>query len=356
VMSPVGPTKQKQIVMTRLVILAVVALAVAVAAYKLPTDAEIKAEFTKFVHKYEKTTYGADQMDKRFRIFKDNFIRIQLYNKLYNTDVMQINKFADLTPQEFRGHYLMKKRTPAQMRGEIKAEPAKNYITLKAPTSIDWRQLGAVTAVKNQGSCGSCWAFSATGNMEGQWYKSTKKLVNLSEQQLVDCDKECVQWQGEKSCDDGCNGGLMWSAFNHVIKNGGIDTEESYRYEGHDGRCRFKNATVGATIKSWKFLPTDEAQLAAAVAADGPVAVAINADLLQFYGSGIIKTDSSECDPEALDHGVLIVGYGVQGNTNYWLVKNSWGKSWGEQGYFRIQRGNNACGIASVPSSAYVDK
>jgi len=332
----------------------VVALAVAVAALKLPTEAEIKSEFVKFTHKYEKTTYGAEEMGKRFQIFKDNFIRIQLYNRLYNTDVMTVNKFADLTPAEFRAAYLMKKKTAAEMRGEINAEPAQKYDTTNGPESIDWRTLGAVTPVKNQGSCGSCWAFSATGNIEGQWFKATKKLVSLSEQQLVDCDKECVEWEGQKSCDEGCNGGLMWAAFNHVIKNKGIDTEESYKYQAYDGKCRFKNSTIGATIKSWKFLPTDEEQLAAAVAQDGPVAVAINADLLQFYGSGIIKATKSQCDPEALDHGVLIVGYGNQNGTPYWIVKNSWGR-WGEQGYFRIQRGNNACGIASVPSSAYVN-
>jgi len=340
--------------MTRLfVVVAVVALAAAVAAFTLPTESELKAEFVKFVHKYEKTTYGAEEMSKRFQIFRDNVVRIQLYNRLYNTDIMAINKFADLAPHEFRAAYLMPKRTPQQMRGDVKAEYA-DFDASTAPDAIDWRTLGAVTPVKNQGSCGSCWAFSATGNVEGQWFRSTKKLVSLSEQQLVDCDKECVTWQGQESCDAGCNGGLMWAAYQHIIKNGGIDTEQSYKYEGYDGTCRFKNATIGAKIKSWKFLPTDEAKLAAAVATDGPVAVAVNADLLQFYSTGVIKTDSSECDPEALDHGVLIVGYGTASGTPYWIVKNSWG-NWGEKGYFRIQRGVNACGIASFPSSAYVN-
>jgi len=341
--------------MARLIVaVVVVALAVAVAAYKLPTEAELKAEFVKFVHKHEKTTYGADEMNKRFQIFKENYLRVELYNKLYNTDVMEVNRFSDMTTKEFRAFYTMKKQTAAQMRAGMKFEPTQRFNVSAAPTSIDWRQLGAVTGVKNQASCGSCWAFSATGNIEGQWYKHSKQLVSLSEQQLVDCDQECVTWQGQESCDDGCNGGLMWSAYNHVIKNKGIDTEASYRYEARDGTCRFKKDSIGATISSWKFLPTDETQLAAAVATDGPVAVAINADLLQFYGKGIIKTDSDECDPDALDHGVLIVGYGTEAGTDFWLVKNSWGTSWGEKGYFRIQRGNNACGIASVPSSAYV--
>jgi len=338
-----------------LVAVVAVALVAAVAAFKLPADEEIKAEFIKFAHKYDKVTYGAEEFGKRFQIFKDNYIRAQLHNKLYNTDVMGVTKFSDLTPQEFREKYLMKKKTAAQMRGEMNAEPAATYNADAAPANIDWRQLGAVTPVKNQGSCGSCWAFSATGNIEGQWFRKTQKLVSLSEQQLVDCDHECIEFEGEESCDSGCNGGLMWTAYNYIIKNGGIDTEESYRYEGYDGKCRFKNTTIGAQIKSWKFLPTDEAQLAAAVAADGPVAVAINADLLQFYGSGIIKASKSSCDPDSLDHGVLIVGYGTQGSQDYWIVKNSWARGWGESGYFRIQRGNNACGIASVPSSAYVN-
>jgi cathepsin F len=197
------------------------------------------------------------------------------------------------------------------------------------------------------------WAFSTTGNVEGVHFKATKQLVSLSEQQLVDCDKECITWKGEESCDAGCNGGLMMSAYQYIIKNGGIDTEASYKYEAYDNKCRFKNSTIGAKISSWKYLPTDEDQLTAAVAEVGPVAVAINAELLQFYGSGIIKSVGS-CDPDALDHGVLIVGFGTSNGTPYWLVKNSWSTGWGERGYFRIIRGKNACGIASVPSTSVV--
>jgi len=177
-----------------------------------------------------------------------------------------------------------------------------------------------------------------------------KKLVSLSEQNLVDCDHECVEFEGEKSCDQGCNGGLMWAAFQYVQKSGGIETEGDYPYEGYDEKCKWKKEKGAVTVTGWKKLPTTEDELAAAVAVNGPVSVAINADPVQYYSSGIIS--GRGCDPKSLDHGVLIVGYGEEKGKKYWIVKNSWGSDWGEEGYFRIARGVNACGIASVPTTA----
>jgi cathepsin F len=213
----------------------------------------------------------------------------------------------------------MKPMSAKKMQGLLGDAPDHPEISTKdLPTTFDWNKKGAVTAIKNQASCGSCWAFSATGNIEGVTFLKTGKLVSLSEQNLVDCDHMCSEWKGQQACDSGCGGGLMWSAFKYVIKNGGIDTEETYDYEGMDDSCRFNKKNVGAKITDWKKLPTDEKQLAAALVSGGPISVAINADPLQGYSGGVITSD--ECDPDALDHGVLLVGFGTDDNgTQYWV-------------------------------------
>jgi len=342
------------------VAVAIIALAAVVAAYKLPTEAEIKAEFVKFVHKHEKTTYGAQEIEKRFQIFKDNFVRIQLYNRLYNTDIMEVNKFADLTPQEFRAAYLMPKKTVAQMKGEfVGTEPATAYNTKDAPTSIDWRTLGAVTPVKNQGSCGSCWAFSTTGNVEGQWFLANKTngspILGLSEQNLVDCDHQCTMYENQQSCDAGCNGGLQPNAYSYIIKNGGIDTESSYPYEGYDDTCRYNAANRGAQIRNWTFISTNEQQMATYCAEHGPLAIAADAEEWQFYIWGVFE---GPCGT-SLDHGILIVGYGTETDElgfsiDYWIVKNSWGADWGLDGYLWIIRGVGECGLNTYVTSSIV--
>src|SRR3989338_3846436 len=187
--------------------------------------------------------------------------------------------------------------------------------------------------------------------------RKTGKLVSLSEKQLVDCDHNCVTYQNQQACDAGCNGGLMWSAFQYVIKIGGLVTEDSYPYEGVYDTCRFNKTNVAATISSWVSIPSDEGKMAAWLAANGPISIAINAEWLQTYVGGI--SDPWFCNPQDLDHGVLIVGFGSGKNwlgekEDYWIIKNSWGADWGESGYFRIIRGKGKCGLNSVPSSSII--
>lgn len=209
--------------------------------------------------------------------------------------------------------------------------------------TVDWTSKGAVTPVKDQGRCGSCWAFAATGALEGQHFRKTGKLISLSEQNLVDC----TRGYGCK----GCDGGHVDRSFRYIRDNNGIDSEYSYPYLAHENYCVFDSSNVAATDKGFALLTTGlETTLQQAVATIGPISVYINViDSFMHYHSGIYYDES--CDPLKVNHAVLVVGYGTdRTGGDYWLVKNSWSKSWGEAGYIKMARNrNNNCGIVSYP-------
>jgi cathepsin L len=283
---------------------------------------------------------------KRFSIWRSNLDYVKKHNSEadagHHTFWLKMNKFGDLTSQEFGrlyNGYNESLRTTPKSRNVFIYNPS-----LQVPDSVDWRTQGYVTPVKDQGQCGSCWAFSTTGSLEGQHFRASGKLVSLSEQNLVDCSR--------KYGNMGCNGGLMDQAFSYIKDNKGIDTEVSYPYTAMDGSCKFNPANVGATDSGFVDVKSkDENALQQAVGTVGPVSVAIDAShaSFQLYSHGIYY--EPVCSSTRLDHGVLAVGYGSDSGKDYWIVKNSWSTGWGDQGYIKMSRNRkNNCGIATSAS------
>ncbi|KAL9237989.1 hypothetical protein vseg_012473 [Gypsophila vaccaria] len=308
------------------------------------SDDEVMSMYESWLVKHGKNYNALGEKERRFNIFKDNLRFIDQRNAENRSYKLGLNRFADMTNEEYRSKYLGTRPRPETKLGRSKSD---RYAFRAAedeslPESIDWRTKGAVVGVKDQGSCGSCWAFSAIAAVEGINQIVTGDLISLSEQELVECDT---------TYNEGCNGGNMDKAFEFIIKNGGIDTDDDYPYTGRDGRCdtNRKNAKV-VTIDSYEEVPIyDEKSLQKAVA-NQPVSVAIEGSGrdFQLYHSGIF---TGTCGT-SLDHGVAAVGYGSENGLDYWIVKNSWGLSWGERGYIRMQRNTKSaglCGIAVEP-------
>jgi C1A family cysteine protease len=299
-------------------------------------------QFTHFQDRFSKKYENIEELQSRFQIFRHNLRNIVIHNLDQTQNfTMGVNQFTDLTPEEFKSQWV------GGLKTEVGSYGCKTFTSgaSGAPATVDWRNKGAVTSVKDQGQCGSCWTFSATGAIEGAWAISMGQLVDLSEQELVDCAT------GVSYGSHGCNGGQMEGAFKFVIANGQC-TLASYPYTAKDGTCQKCTAVAHISYCS-DVKPNDQVSMKAAVAQQ-PVAVAIEADTRYFqsYSGGILT--SSSCGT-SLDHGVLTVGYGEENGQKYWLVKNSWGTSWGDMGYVKIARSESTndpgiCGIAMDPS------
>ena len=293
--------------------------------------------FSHWTQKENKLYGSADEKNYRLLVFRNNVLKIRAHNNANKSWTLAINKFADLTGEEFKARYLTLK-APQGAQNIVELD------TVDVPDSIDWRQQGIVGPVKDQGQCGSCWAFSAVAALEGLSAQKSGVYQSYSEQQLVDCSTN----EGN----EGCDGGLMDYAFQYVQSNG-IETDKQYPYKARDQRCKAEKGSSAFQISGFNDVePNNNQQLEAAVA-QGVVSVAIEADteVFQFYEQGII--DSEDCGTE-LDHGVVAVGYGKENGKAFWIVRNSWGGEWGDHGYVKIlkesESSEGVCGIALAAS------
>ena len=300
----------------------------------------VATSFSNWTAQYNKTYDSIWEKTYREAVFQDNVYKIETHNAGGYGWSMGLNQFADLTADEFKRLYVT-----GGYQGRYYPFQTDAVYATALPSSVDWSQKGAVTPIKNQGQCGSCWAFSTTGSVEGAHFLANGSLISLSEQQLVDCSGP----EGNQ----GCNGGLMDYAFQYIIDNGGIATEASYPYTAVDGTCNKKVKSV-ATIASFVDVTVNSDQALMTAIAQQPVSVAVEADQnsFQFYSGGVM---TGACGTN-LDHGVLAVGYGTDAGQDYYKVKNSWGATWGEEGYIRLGRGSSynggagQCGILMDPS------
>lgn len=303
-------------------------------------------EFTSWRHTHGKVYPTIEEEVYRRQVFCSHLDTIRTHNARGTTWYMKMNAFGDRTPEEFF----------SQMVGtySLSSLPSNQTLELELenlPTSIDWEALGHVSKVKNQGQCGSCWSFSTTGAIEAATSIVSKttgdSITLLSEQQLVDCSTSFGN--------NGCDGGMMDFAFRYVEKVGGLCTEADYPYEAKNGVCRSSKCQVHDPIKGFKDVQPHSSNALMEALTHQPVSIGIEADQasFQFYGGGVM---SGSCGSK-VDHGVLVVGYGTTSDgQDFWKVKNSWGSTWGENGYIRFARNSTAnggagqCGILSSPS------
>jgi len=280
----------------------------------------------------------------RKKAFAKTIERIIEHNsKPSSTYKKGINKFSDMTHEEFADYFHLDDISEEQHCSATEGRQSikKNVDEGMMPRAWDWRRHGGVSPVKNQGSCGSCWTFSAVGCLESAMMLKYGGFTSLSEQQLVDCAGDYDN--------HGCMGGLPSHAFEYIHHTGGISTETAYPYFAEDRPCTVDPATFALTVKGGSFNITegDETELKHAVFEKGPVAIAFQVvSGFSDYKSGVYTSDVCKNSTDDVNHAVLAVGYGHQQGMDYWLVKNSWGADWGDEGYFKIQRGVNMCGVA----------
>jgi cathepsin F len=317
------------------------AVALAIPVKPLSSEDELKAQFAEFTLKYNKVYATAEEFDLRFANFKASVARTSALQAASPSAQFGITKFSDMSEDEFRSTILMKS-VPAK---DFSAVPVSGVSVAdpNAPATFDWRDHNAVTPVKDQGQCGSCWAFSATEAIESAWIlkgHATPSSINLSPQQIVDCDSiDGVQ---------GCNGGLTESAYQYIVQAGGQEPLSQYPYTAVNGNCKFNSKYVDAKISTYTSISKDESALPTNLATIGPLSICLDASRWQDYQSGVLT--NTQCCPFlkcTMDHCVQLVGYNSTASTPYWIVRNSWNTDWGVDGYIYLEMNKNTCGIAN---------
>lgn len=313
-----------------LIVLAIIA---AVSASFLQREDETMFKFMKFIRDNSKEYRTIEEFQERFAIFKANIEQVG--------DVETYNRFMDQTSEEFKGLLNLNYEAIPAVKAVSSRYTIKNVMG-ELPASHDWRDHGAVGTIKDQGQCGSCWAFSAIGNLEGVYAIKSGKHEVFSEQLLVDCDD---------NGDQGCNGGLMDQAFAWLEGEGkGVELDQDYPYAGVDQTCQLKKDKVfkGVKVVDFKDISQNEEEIRRVLYENGPLSIAVDATAFQSYHGGIMKT----CRFGGLNHGVTLVGYGEEAGVQFWIIRNSWGAGWGEKGYVRVARGKGLCGLNQAVSTA----
>jgi cathepsin L len=299
--------------------------------------------FTQWVKQYEKQ-YATEEFFTKFDTFRGNLKKVMQHNAADKGWTMAMNEFGDLTQDEFKAKFMGYREAKNSFIRSMNAPDFSNA----APNAdaVDWRAKGAVTPVKNQGQCGSCWAFSTIGGVEGAHFLAGNALQQFSEQQLVDC--------AASFGNNGCNGGLMDNGFEYLLSEKKLCKENDYPYTAQTGTCNMCSSPLDNPITGYKDVKSGDEDALMTASNVAPLSIAIEADqsAFQFYSGGVMD---GECGTQ-LDHGVLLVGYGTDSGKDYWIVKNSWGAQWGEQGYIRLIRGRNQCGLANAASYPQASK
>ncbi|XP_033716996.1 cathepsin W [Delphinus delphis] len=333
-----------------------------------PQPLELKEVFTLFQIQYNRSYSHPAEHARRLDIFARNLAKAQqLQEEDLGTAEFGVTPFSDLTEEEFGqlyGHQRVAGEAPS-----VSQKVGSEEWGQSVPLTCDWRKkAGIISPIRNQQNCNCCWAMAAAGNIEALWAIKNDQSLEVSVQELLDCDR----------CGNGCKGGFVWDAFITVLNNSGLASDKDYPFKGNSKphRCQAKKHKKVAWIQDFIMLQPCEQSIARYLATQGPITVTINMKLLQQYQKGVIKATSTTCDPQLVDHSVLLVGFGksksVEGrqaeaissrspphprySIPYWILKNSWGANWGEEGYFRLHRGSNTCGITKYPLTARVDK
>jgi cathepsin F len=298
--------------------------------------------FTAWKAQFNKQYSTAEEESLRFENFKLSIDRIQSRTAQSGAATFGLTKFSDMTPEEFKSTLLGYVR-PAE-RSDVGVLPTTD---IDVPQTLDWRNQNMVTPVKNQEQCGSCWAFSVVENIESMYCMKNQidctTFPPLSPQEIVDCD----------TTDAGCDGGDPPTAYQFVMTEGGLEDDSDYPYTAQDGTCNFQANLVKVTITNWQYATqnSDEQTMQNNLVSWGPLSICVDAEPWQDYTGGVMM--ASDCSNQ-LDHCVQLVGYDMTQSTPFWIVRNSWGADWGENGYIRLQYGQDTCGCADEATSAII--